>query len=80
MYDHVVAAADGLLVNGIAPTRAETANVLSHYSGSKWNNGINVQAMCDANYLFCNITIISPSSTNDWGSWNRSTLSKVVLG
>lgn len=80
VFDFVVAAADGLFIKGIAPTTSETANVLSHYSGSKSNNGINVQASCDALYRFCNMSIISPGSTNDWVSWNRSVLAKAVSG
>lgn len=73
-----MAAADGLLVKTQAPSASDTANVTSFYSGSKSGYGINVQATCDSNYRFCQMSAISPGATNDWNAWNRSTLSKTV--
>lgn len=78
MFDHTVAAVDGLLIRCKAPTPKETANVKSYYSGSKSSYGINVQAMCDHNMRFCSLSTISPGSTNDWVAWDRSCLKDAV--
>ncbi|CAB1105800.1 unnamed protein product [Ectocarpus sp. CCAP 1310/34] len=61
-----------------APCAKDTANVIAYYSGSKSAYGINVQAMCTADYRFCAMSAISPGSTNDWVAWNRSSLAKAV--
>lgn len=71
-----MAPADGLSIKSIAPTSVETPNVLSRYSGSESNNGINVQASCGACYRFCGMSIIPTGSTNEWVSWARSLLSQ----
>lgn len=78
IFSWVVAAVDGLFVRTLAPTAKDTANVLAYYSGSKAAYGINVQAMCNADYRFCGVSIICPGSTNDWMAWNRSSLAKAV--
>lgn len=78
VFANVVAAADGLLVRTRAPSAADTPNITSFYSGSKSGYGINVQATCDSNYRFCQVSAISPGATNDWNAWNRSSLSKAV--
>lgn len=69
---------DGLFIRCKAPTASETANVTAYYSGSKSGYGINVQATCDHNMRFCNVSTISPGSTNDWVAWNRSCLPAAV--
>ncbi|CAN0449552.1 unnamed protein product, partial [Pylaiella littoralis] len=78
IFSWVVAAVDGLFVKPKAPNARCTANVLSYYSGSKSAYGINVQAMCTADYRFCAMSAIAPGSTNDWVAWIRSPLSKAV--
>lgn len=78
IFDGVVAAADGLFVKAIAPTALDTLNVLSYYSGSKSGYGINVQAMCTADYRFCSMSAIASGATNDWAAWNRSCMSRAV--
>lgn len=62
----------------IAPTPADTPNVLSFFSGNKSGYGLNVQATCDANYRFCSMSAIAAGSTNDWTAWNRSEISESV--
>ena len=71
VFANVVAAADGLLVKTQAPSASDTPNVTSFYSGSKSGYGINVQATCDSNYRFCQVSATSPGATNDWNAWNR---------
>lgn len=61
-----------------APSAKDTANQLAYYSGSKSAYGINVQAMCTADYRFCAMSAIAPGSTNDWVAWIRSALAKTV--
>ena len=78
IFSWVVAAVDGLFIKAKAPYAKDTANVLAYYSGSKSAYGINVQAMCTADYRFCAMSAISPGSTNDWVAWNRSSLAKAV--
>ncbi|CAB1104477.1 unnamed protein product [Ectocarpus sp. CCAP 1310/34] len=77
-FQGVVAAGDGLFVKTLASTALNTPNVLSYYSGSKCGYGMNVQATCDVNYLFCSMSCIAPGSTNDWTAWNHSDLSTAV--
>ncbi|CAB1098416.1 unnamed protein product [Ectocarpus sp. CCAP 1310/34] len=78
VFSWVVAAVDGLFVKAKAPCAKETKNVIAYYSGSKSAYGINVQAMCTADYRFCAMSVTSPGSTNDWVAWNRSSLAKAV--
>ncbi|CAB1103261.1 unnamed protein product [Ectocarpus sp. CCAP 1310/34] len=78
IFSWVVAAVDGLFIKAKAPYAKDTANVLAYYSGSKSAYGINVPAMCTADYRFCAMSAISPGSTNDWVAWNRSSLAKAV--
>lgn len=61
-----------------APSASDTLDVLSYYSGSKSGYGVNVQATCDANCRFSQMSAISPGATNDWAAWDRSSLSKAV--
>ena len=62
----------------VAPSPKDTANVVGYYSGQKSAYGINVQAMCTADYRFCSMSAITPGATNDWAAWNRSKLSRAV--
>ena len=78
IFQWVVAAVDGLFVKTEAPTAKNTANVTSYCSGSKCAYGINVQAMCNADYRFCAMSAIAPGATNDWMAWLQSTLSSAV--
>lgn len=78
VFQWVVAAVDGLFVKTKAPTAKDTRSVLSYYSGSKSAYGINVQAMCTADYRFCAMSAISAGATNDWVAWLRSSLCKAV--
>ena len=78
VFGFVVACVDGLFIKTQAPSAIDTANVLSYYSGQKSAYGINVQAMCTADYRFCSMSAISPGATNDWVAWNRSALCKAV--
>lgn len=78
MFQWVVAAVDGLFVKTKAPTARNTRSVIYYYSGSKSAYGMNVQAMCTADYRFCAVSTISPGSTNDWVAWLRSSLHKAV--
>ena len=66
MFAWVVAAVEGLFIMIKAPAAKDTANILAYYSGSKSAYGVNVQAMCTADYRFCDISTIAPGSTNDW--------------
>lgn len=77
---NVVAAVDGLFVKAQAPTPKDTANVLAYYSGSKSGYGLNVQAMCTADYRFSCVSAIAPGATNDWVAWDRSALKGKVNG
>ena len=77
-FKGVAAAGGGLFVKTLARTAVNTPNVLSHYSGSKCEYGMNVQATCDSNYHFCSMSCIAPGATNDWTAWNRSDVSKAV--
>ncbi|CAB1114270.1 unnamed protein product [Ectocarpus sp. CCAP 1310/34] len=78
IFSWVVAAVDGLFIKAKARCANDTANVIAYYSGSKSAYGINVQAMCTADYRFCAMSAISPGSTNDWVAWNRSSLAKAA--
>ena len=78
VFSGVVACVDGLFIKTQAPSPKDVENVLSYYSGAKSAYGINVQAMCNADYRFCGISAISPGSTNDWMAWTRSALSGAV--
>lgn len=78
IFQWVVAAVDGLFVKTKAPTALNTRSVLSYFSGSKCAYGINVQAMCTADYRFCAMSAIAPGATNDWVAWLRSSLCKAV--
>lgn len=80
IFQCVVAAVDGLFVRTKTPTARDTPNVVSYYSGSKKAYGLNVQAMCTADYRFCAMSAIAPGSTNDWVAWNRSSLAEAVSG
>ena len=61
-----------------APPAKSTSNTMSYFSGSKTGYGFNVQAMCDANYRVCSISIIAPGAANDWSAWTQSFLAKVT--
>lgn len=78
VFDHVVACVDGLFVKAQAPSAVNTPNVLAYYSGSKSGYGLNVQAMCTADYRFCGMSCIAPGATNDWVAWHQSNLSAAV--
>eukprot|EP00903_Cladosiphon_okamuranus_P018816 g17307.t1 len=78
VLDSCVACVDGLFVKTQAPSSLETANVLGYYSGQKSAYGINVQAMCTADYRFTSMSAITPGATNDWAAWNRSKLSAAI--
>ncbi|CAB1114526.1 unnamed protein product [Ectocarpus sp. CCAP 1310/34] len=78
VFSWVVAAVDSLFIKTKASCAKETKNVIAYYSGSKSAYGINVQAICTADYRFCAMSAISPGSTNDWVAWNRSSLAKAV--
>lgn len=78
IFDSCVACVDGLFIKTHAPSPGDTANVLSYYSGQKSAYGINVQAMCTADYRFCSMSAISPGSTNDWAAWTRSSLARAL--
>lgn len=78
IFGFCVACVDGLFIKTHAPSPKDTANVIGYYSGQKSAYGINVQAMCTADYRFCSMSAISPGATNDWAAWNRSKLSKAV--
>lgn len=78
IFEFCVACVDGLFIKTQAPSPLDVANVVGFYSGSKCAYGINVQAMCTADYRFCSMSAIAPGSTNDWAAWNRSKLSRAV--
>lgn len=78
IFAWVVACVDGLFIKTKAPSARNTANVIAYYSGSKSSYGVNVQAMCTADYRFCAMSAIAPGSTNDWVAWIRSSLAKAV--
>ena len=68
----VVAAADGLFVQTIAPAPTESLNSTEYYSDQKKGYGFNVQAMATADYKFVSMTVKNPGATNDFAAFTRS--------
>ncbi|CAM9563148.1 unnamed protein product, partial [Hapterophycus canaliculatus] len=65
-----VGAADGLIVRILKPSKSEHACPERFYSGHKKTVGVNLQATCDANYIFTGASMNSPGSTNDRSAWS----------
>ena len=74
LFDKLIGAVDGLLVETRSPTKRETTKVAAYYSGHKKRFGINVQAMCDARLRFLSVSAMCPGKTNDLSAFRHSDL------
>ena len=59
-----------------APPSRSTFNPVSYLSGSKTGYGLNLQAMCDAEYCFGRISVIAPGGADDWSAWTQYVLAR----
>jgi hypothetical protein len=74
----VIGMLDGLLVSTKRPTRKETKKVTDFFSGHKKQNGLNCQALCDANLRFLFVSVMCPGKTHDLKAYRKSILSKLI--
>jgi hypothetical protein len=75
-----VGALDGWLCRIKVPSKAETMNVASYFSGHYQTYGVNVQATCDACGRFTSISILCPGGTGDSKAFAASSLQQYVAG
>ncbi|CAN0399917.1 unnamed protein product, partial [Pylaiella littoralis] len=75
-----VGAADGLLVRIRKPSKRQHACPERFYLGHEKTVGLNLQATCDANYVFTGMTMNTPGSTNDRTAWKSGGWEEKIAG
>ncbi|CAM9344929.1 unnamed protein product [Discosporangium mesarthrocarpum] len=73
-----VRAADGLFIRIPKPRVKEYPAPARFYSTHKKGFGLDLQAICDARYIFTAGCISCPGSTNDRTAWNMSNVKSKV--
>eukprot|EP00186_Timspurckia_oligopyrenoides_P001328 CAMPEP_0182451238 /NCGR_PEP_ID=MMETSP1172-20130603/43609_1 /TAXON_ID=708627 /ORGANISM="Timspurckia oligopyrenoides, Strain CCMP3278" /LENGTH=363 /DNA_ID=CAMNT_0024648991 /DNA_START=1602 /DNA_END=2693 /DNA_ORIENTATION=+ len=73
-----VACIDGFLCEIKTPSRSETANVRSYFSGHYQLYGINIQAACDSRSRFLEVCVAAPGGTNDIAAYRKTNLKRFV--
>jgi hypothetical protein len=69
---------DGLLVKIRTPQPSETGHVKSYFSGHYQLYGINIQAVCDHNCRFVNVSCAAPGGTNDIRAYQQTPLPNLI--
>jgi hypothetical protein len=77
IFNGVVGALDGILVECEAPNRNKCKNPVSFWT-RKSKYAWNVQAVCDANRDFLYVSVICPGSTHDSHAWSLSSLGRTL--
>ncbi|CAN0328167.1 unnamed protein product [Discosporangium mesarthrocarpum] len=78
IIDRCVGAVDGISIQIHKPRVKEQPTPAQFYSGHKKGFGLNLQAICDARYIFTAGCISCPRSTNDRTAWNMSNVKSKV--
>jgi hypothetical protein len=76
VFEYCCGAIDGLAIKIKCPKKV--LNQCHYYSGSKKFYCLNMQAVCDANCLFTGVSLRHVGSTNDYVSFQNSSLSQIA--
>jgi hypothetical protein len=78
VVDGCVACIDGMLLSIQTPSKDETGNVISYYSGHYSEYGINVQAACDSFCRFVYVSLAAPGGTSDVVALRKTSLGNII--
>jgi len=73
-----VACLDGYLLQIKVPSRSETGNVKSYFSGHYQTYGINIQAACDYKCRFVYAAVAAPGGANDIAAFKKTQISQMI--
>ena len=65
---------DALLCCIKVPFSSKTANIQSYFSGHYQDYGLNVQACCDSNCEFQEVTVAGPGGCNDIAAYRNTAM------
>jgi hypothetical protein len=69
---------DGLLVATKWPSKKETSKETNYFAGHKKQNGLNGQALCNADLCLLFVLVLRPGNTHDQKAYRKLILSSLI--